>query len=112
MAVQNIDDNNNNQLVPSLIPPPFIKAKANSGASNHYWRPQDIDALSNIESTTTGPKVKRPNNEIIQTNQTGIINLPTNKLSKQGQRLLTSPNVKMLCLFHLASFKIITASQF
>ena len=48
MDVQHIDNNNNNQLVPSLIPPPFIKAKADSGASNHYWRPQDVDALSNI----------------------------------------------------------------
>ena len=48
MDVQHIDNNNKNQLVPSLIPTPFINAKDDSGASNHYWRPQDVDALSNI----------------------------------------------------------------
>ena len=62
MDVQHIDNNNNNKLVPYLIPPPFIKAKADSGAINHYWRPQDVDALSNIESITTSPNVKLPNN--------------------------------------------------
>ena len=56
MDVQHIDNTNNNhyQLVPSLIPPPFIKVKVDSDASNHYWRPQDVNALSNIKSTTTG----------------------------------------------------------
>ena len=81
MDVQHIDNNNNNQLVPYLIPPPFINYKAYSGTSNHYWRPQDVDALRNIKITTTGPKVKLPNNEIIQANKTGIINLSTPKLS-------------------------------
>ena len=73
MDVQHIDNNNNNQLVPYLIPPPFVKANADSGASNHYWRPQDVDALSNIESTTTGPKVKLTNNKIDQANETGQV---------------------------------------
>ena len=81
MNVQHIDNNNKNQLVPSLIPPTFIKAKDDIGASNYYWRPQDVDALRNIESTMTGSKVKLYNNEIIQANKTGIINLPTTKIS-------------------------------
>ena len=81
MDVQHIDNNNKNKLVPSLIPLPFIKAKADIGASNQCWRPQDVYALRNIESTTTGPNVKLTNNKIIQANQTGIINLPTNKLA-------------------------------
>ena len=36
MDVQHIDNTNNNhyQFVPSLIPPPLIKAKADSGTSN------------------------------------------------------------------------------
>ena len=86
MDVQHIDNTNTNdyQLAPYLIPPPFIMAKADSGASKHYWRPQDFYALSNIKSTTTGPKVKLPNNKIIQANKTGIINLPTTKLSTKG----------------------------
>ena len=94
-------NNHNNQLVPSLIPPPFIKAKADSGASNHYWRPQDVDALSNNESTMTGPKVKLPNNEIIQANQAGIINLPTNKLSTKGATAHVFPNRQNASLISL-----------
>ena len=104
MDVQHIDNNNKNQLVPSLIPPPFIKAKADSGASNHYWRPQDVDALSNIESTTTGPKVKLPNNKIIQANQTRIINLPTNKLSTKEVTDHVIPNLQNALLISLDQF--------
>ena len=104
--VQHIDNNNKNQLVPSLIPPPFIKSKANSGASNHYWRPQDVDALSNIESTTTGPKVKLPNNKIIQSNQTGIINFPTNKLSTKGATAHVLPNLQNALLISLGQFAV------
>ena len=104
MDVQHIDNNNNNQLVPYLIPPPFIKSKANSGARNHYWRPQDVDSLSNIESTTTGPKVKLPNNKIIQANQTGIINLPTNKLSTKGATAHVLPNLQNALLISLGQF--------
>ena len=102
MDVQHIDNNNKNQLVPSLIPPPFIKA--DSGASNHYWRPQDVDALSNIESTTTGPKVKLPNNGIIQANQTGIINIPTNKFSTKGATARVLPNLQNASLVSLGQF--------
>ena len=107
MDVQHIDNNNNNQLVPSLIPPPFIKAKADSGASNHYWRPQYVDALSNIESTTTGPKVKLLNNKIIQANQTGIINLPTNKISTKGATAHVLPNIQNDSLILLGQFRLL-----
>ena len=104
MDVQHIDNNNNNQLVPSLIPPPFINAKANSGASNHYWRPQDVNALSNIKSTTTGPKVKIPKNKIIQANKTGIINLPTTKLSTKVATAHVLPNLQNALLISLGKF--------
>ena len=105
MDVQHIDNNNNNnQLVPSLMPPPFSKAKADSGASNHYWRPQDVDALSNIESTTTSPKVKLPNNKIIQANQTIIINIPTNKLSTKGAKAHVLPNLQNAFLISPSQF--------
>ena len=104
MYVQHIDNNNENKLVPSLIPPPFIKSKADSGASNHYWRPQDVDALSNIKSTTTGPKVKLPNNKIIQANKTGIINLPTTKLSTKGATAHVLPNLQNSSLISLDQF--------
>ena len=87
MDVQHIDNNNKNQLVTSLIPPHFIKAKADSGASNHYWRPQDLDSLSNIKSTTTSPKVKLPNNGIIQANKTGIMQSISNRKIKYYQAL-------------------------
>ena len=95
MDVQHIDNTNKNyyQLAPSLIPPHFIKSKADSDASNHYWRPQDVNALSNIKSTMTGPKVKLLKNKIIQANKTGIINLPTTKLSTKGATAHVLPNL-------------------
>ena len=104
--VQHIDNTNKNdyQLAPSLIPPPFIKAKAKNGASNHYWKPQNVDALSNIESKTTGSKVKLPNNKIIQANQTGIINLPTNKLFTKGATAHILPNLQNALLISLRQF--------
>ena len=103
MDVQHIDNKNKNQLVQSLIPPHFIKSKADSGASNHYWWPQDVDALSNIESTTTGPKVKLPNNRIIQANKTGIINLPK-KVSTKGATAHVLPNLQNASLISLGHF--------
>ena len=104
MDVQHIDNNNKNELVPYLIPTPFIKSKADSGASNHYWRPQDVNELSNIKSTTTGPKVKLLNNEIIQANKTGIINLPTTKLSTKGVTAHVLPNIQNASLISLGQY--------
>ena len=115
MDVQHIDNNNKNQLVPSLIPPHFIKDKADSGASTHYWRPQDVDSLSNIEITTTGPKVKLTNNKTIQSNQTEIINLPTNKLSTKGATVHVLPNFQNASLISLGQFaddKCITVLEY
>ena len=86
------------------MPPPFIKAKSDSGASNHYWRPQDVNALSNIKITTTGPKVKLPNNKIIQANKTGIINLPTTRLSTKGGMSHVLPKLQNASLISLGQF--------
>ena len=114
MDVQHIDNTNNNdyQLAPSLIAPPFIKAKADSDASNHYWRPQDVNELSNIKSTMTGPKVKLPINKIIQAKKLESSILPQPNFLQKERRLMSSPIFKMLCLFHLANLQMITVSQY
>ena len=106
MDVQHIDKNNSKyyQFVPSLIPPPYIVAKADSGASNHYWRPQDISALKNIRTTDTGPKVRLPNNEVIKANKAGIVKFPTNKLSTKGTTAHVLPNLQNASLISLGQF--------
>ena len=55
-------------------------------------------------ATTTGPKVKLPNNKIIQENQTGIINLPTKKLSTKGATDHVLPNLQNSSLISLGQF--------
>ena len=74
-----IEDGNNqvNKLrtrlkPPSIIPPTsFVTAKADSGASKHYWRPQDVTSLKNITSDPFGPCVKLPDNSLIRATHTG-----------------------------------------
>ena len=52
----------------------------------------------------TGPKVKLPNNKIIQANKTGIINLPTTKLSTKGSTAHVLPNLQNALLISLGQF--------
>ena len=53
----------------------------------------------------TGPKVKLPNNEIIQENQTRIINLPTNKIFTKGATAHVLPNLQNASLISLVQFE-------
>ena len=63
----------------SIIPPiPYVTAKADSGASNHYWRPQDVTSLLHIKSDPFEPCVKLPNNSLIRATHAGQVNLHTN----------------------------------
>ena len=55
-------------------------------------------------ATTTGPKVKLPNNKIIQANKTGIINLPTETISTKGATAHVLPNLQNSSLISLGQF--------
>ena len=49
-------------------------AKADSGASTHFWRPKDKRALNNIH-TEQGPPVKMPNATTLNDDQVGFVPL-------------------------------------
>ena len=52
-----------------------VIAKADSAATKHYWRTQDIHCLSNIENYT-GPSITLPDNNQIAPAKQGLLPLP------------------------------------
>ena len=60
-------------------------AKADSGASNHFWREKDAHILDHIKEEI-GPPVKLPNSETINDNKVG--SLPNlSKLSSAAKKV-------------------------
>ena len=104
MDVQHIDNHSKYthcHYVKSEIPPTYTIAKADSGASNHYWRPNDVDSLQQLRNNKSGPQVKLPNNEIIRATQTGNINFSHCPLSNSGTKAHVLPNLKNASLISL-----------
>ena len=67
-----------------LIKPPTI-AKADSGASAHYFKPGDAaTVLHNVTTTPNGPSVYLPNGTILQAQQKGQL-LLSEHLSTKAQ---------------------------
>jgi len=65
-----------------LIKPPAI-AKANSGASAHYFKPEDAaTVLHNVTATPNGPSVYLPNGTILQAQRKGQLLLSEHLSSK------------------------------
>jgi hypothetical protein len=52
-----------------------ILAKADSGASSHYFRKADQNVLSNLRATPAGPTVMLPDSSHVQATQSGILPL-------------------------------------
>ena len=65
----------NDQIPFSADPPstPITTAKADSGASSHYFRTADAHALSNLSPTPYGPTVMLPDNKVIQATHKGLL---------------------------------------
>ena len=61
----------------SIIPPftSTIIAKADTGASQHYFRNQDTPALKNLQAISFGPVVNLQDSTPIQARQKGHISL-------------------------------------
>jgi hypothetical protein len=59
----------------SADPPNIILAKADSGASSHYFKPSDRTVLSAPRSTPFGPTVMLPDSTNIQATHTGLLPL-------------------------------------
>ena len=70
---------------PPLLKKPICIAKADSGASNHFWKAADATALVN-RHIEEGPPVKLPNSTTINDNKVGY--LPSqDTLSTKGKKL-------------------------
>jgi hypothetical protein len=65
------------ELSPPSVDPPnqVVIAKADSGASSHYFMPQDTTALTNLHPTPFGPTVTLPDSTTTQANQAGSLSL-------------------------------------
>ena len=81
--------NSTQSVVPpkTLKEPPPVKviAKADSGASRHYFRATDIQALKRVRFDPNGPTVHLPNNETITSTVTGQLPF-SDKLSTSARQ--------------------------
>ena len=80
-----------NTLFQSPQNPSEIIAKADSGASNHYWMIKDKKILLDLMHSL-GPTVYLPNNTSIQSNEHGF--LPITTLSKRAPKSPHPPRIK------------------
>ena len=87
-----------NTLFHSPQNPSEIIAKADSGASNHYWMIKDKKILLNLMHSL-GPTVYLPNNTSIKSNEHGF--LPLTTLSKRAQKAHILPGLKNSSLISL-----------
>ena len=85
----NLDFNNSN----------YIIAKADTGASNHYWRQKDTEILNKL-TKKPGPSVQLPNSEIIHTTATGVVPL-SKALSEAARNTMILPKLTSASLISL-----------
>ena len=78
---------NLNNIVNSTLDPSVIIAKADSGASNHYWMIRDKSVLQNLLHQL-GPTVYLPNNDSITSNECGHLPIPNLKSSSTKTHIL------------------------
>ena len=77
----------------------IIIAKGDSGATNHYWRPEDVNCLKNLHDVE-GPTVVLPDNTAIKANQEGTLPIK-NSLSSCAQKVTILPHLKSSSLISL-----------
>ena len=86
---------------PTLLKKPICIAKADSGASNHFWRAADATALVNHHNEE-GPPVKLPNSSTINDNKVGYL---------PSQDILSTKAKKVRILSDLKSSNLISLGQ-
>ena len=80
-------------------PEEYIIAKGDSGASNHYFRPEDRRVLTKV-LPATGPDVHQPDSTVLTTEATGTI--PIDKsLSWKVQQAMILPQLKSALLISM-----------
>ena len=75
-----------------------VVAKADSGASQHYFREKDSICLSDI-TTESGPPITLPNGESIESRKVGT--LPIEGLSKKTTKMRILPGLTSASLISL-----------
>ena len=86
---------------PQLLNKPICLAKADSGASNHFWKVEDATALVN-QHIEEGPPVKLPNSTTINDNKVGYL---------PSQDILSTKAKKVRILSDLKSSNLISLGQ-
>ena len=84
----------------SVNPPPTTTciAKADSGATNHYFRLNDSFILEHI-SPTNGPQIRLPNNMSLTASKSGL--LPVKHLTPQARRAHIIPGLESASLLSM-----------
>jgi hypothetical protein len=74
-VTQKINKLANINLSTATVPtsPKHVLAKADTGATAHYFKPSDAAILDKLHDTDTGPNVRLPNNTIIKATQAGYL---------------------------------------
>ena len=93
-----LNSSNVKNIQNSLADPTTIIAKADSGASNHYWMIKDQSILNNLFQQL-GPTVFLPNNQSITSTAHGHLPLPT--LSKNSTKAHVLPGLQNSSLLSL-----------
>ena len=82
---------------PKLVIPTVV-AKADSGASKHYFRPQDINVLDNIIDED-GPTVALPDNTTLHATKSGT--LPITGVSNSAKKVHIIPKLSSSSLISM-----------
>ena len=93
-----LKSSNIQHIIDSTVNPTTVIAKADSGASNHYWMIKDQHILQNILHRI-GPTVFLPNNNSITSNASG--KLPLSNLSEDSKKAHILPGLKNSSLLSL-----------
>ena len=91
----------------TVIPPLYCKqtcqhkvAKADSGASKHYFTQRDKVTLTSIQAVLNGPQVNVPNRTTVQASESCIISLHSS-LSTMVQKVHVFPSLTSASLFSI-----------
>ena len=77
-------------------------AKADSGASFHFFKPEHRKAMTNIQKLQNGPSATLPNNTVIQASCQGLLPFPS--LSTNAQTALIYPDLNNESLLSIGQF--------
>jgi hypothetical protein len=97
----NLDNSNSTSTVVPQSPNQSLIAKADSGASSHFFKPEHQHILRNLHQAKNPITVCLPNNTTIQSTNTGLLPDPTNLLSTSATKTNVFPDLQSSSLISL-----------